>query len=75
MHLVTYLHPRLPTDSAEEPKLFMQKPNRTMLTENIVVWSCLILFLLSSNTSVKKYTRLTEYPVTMGKIMMTACRK
>ena len=49
MHLVTYLHPRLPTDSAEEPnhecnpvsltrrvnktrKLFMQKPNRTMLT-------------------------------------------
>ena len=22
MHLVTYLHPRLPTDSAEEPSLF-----------------------------------------------------
>ena len=22
MHLVTYLHPRLPTDSAEEPNIF-----------------------------------------------------
>ena len=23
MHLVTYLHPRLPTDSAEEPKIML----------------------------------------------------
>ena len=27
MHLVTYLHPRLPTDSAEEPEILAQRLN------------------------------------------------
>ena len=32
MHLVTYLHPRLPTDSAEEPKIVPQKKLSLLFT-------------------------------------------
>ena len=34
MHLVTYLHPRLPTDSAEEPELIVYAVYNNLFNEN-----------------------------------------